>query len=90
MTDLNKKIRSKQDKAKGKDVDLVDDVDNHTTAKKFTTSTEPATDEKFMKKGGKATKGKAAKGKVSDEKKSSDNSEGGPVINQVKGKTKKL
>jgi len=85
MTDLNKKIRSKQDKAKGKDVDNVEDVDNHTTAKKFTTSTEPATDEKFMKKGG-----KAAKGKVSDEKKSSDNSENGPVINQVKGKTKKL
>jgi hypothetical protein len=75
MTDLNSKIRTKANKAKGKDVDNVEDVDNGpygTTAKKFTGSTEPATDEKFMKKGG--------KGKVSDEKKSSDNSEGGPVI----------
>ena len=82
MTDLNQKIRTKaQNKAKGKDVDMVEDIDNgpHTTAKKFTTGqTDPSTDEKFMKKP--STKG--GKGKVSDEKKSSDNSEGnsGPII----------
>ncbi len=76
MTDLNSKIRTKAaQKTKGMDEDNVVHADGpYSTAKKgYQNSTDPTTDEKFMKKG--AFGGKGQKGKVSGEEKSSGDSD---------------
>jgi hypothetical protein len=73
MTDLNSKIRTKQNKMKNNAEDVVE----HTTTKdKGTEFADPSTDVKFL------PKGKTAKGKVSGEEKSSGDSDPqkGPVI----------
>jgi hypothetical protein len=88
MTDLNQKIRTKQQqgKTKGKDVDNVETVNNgynNSTPKKGTLGTDPSTDAKMLKGNGPTTKGgPPAKGKVSNDEISSGNSgkNPGPVL----------
>lgn len=78
MTDLNQKIRTKQqqqmaNKLKGKDVDNVEDTGPYTTGtatKGMYNTKEPSTDEKFFRGGN-----KVQKGKVSGEEKSSGDSD---------------
>ena len=80
MSDLNQKIRTKQQKTKGKDVDNVETVSNgpYSTAKKGANNADPTTESKFI---GKTTKGGTTKGgKVSNEEKSSGDSDKGPVL----------
>jgi hypothetical protein len=68
-------------KLKGKDVDNVETMNGpqYSTAKKGSSSTDPASDEKFMKS---TNNGKNQKGKVSGEDKSSGDSDNhfGPVL----------